>query len=121
MAKMIVKKNAGWTRNVLMCDLHRTAPGCGEGIVGKARITFFVPNEPKDSDDVGTQMLKEMSRSINIDVLWFSQYERGWVDGYITDDDIPDEELKLLIADETSLIGTVNKYLTENGFGIWVS
>ena len=92
MAKMIVKKDTGWTRNVLMCDLHRTAPGCGEGIVGKARITFFVPMEPKESDDVGTMQLKEMYKSINVDVLWFSQYEKGWVEGYISDDDIPDED-----------------------------
>lgn len=126
MQKMNVKKEPGFTRYVIIGDLYQGSDG---GLpIGKARITYHVPKKKGDGKDIKLNeadksydaWAENLVRYIEMDVLFFSAIEKGWVDYFIGIDDIPQGKIDSLKPDEPLIANVVNEYLAENGFGIWV-
>lgn len=124
MQKMNVKKETGFTRYIIIGDLYQE--GHGEMPVGKARITFFIPRKKEELENVkggdASHMVwpETLTRQLEMAVLFFNSIEKGWVEYFINEDDILQEKVDLLEPDATLIVNTINEYLTENGFGLWV-
>ena len=125
MQEMNVKKEMGFTRYIIIGRLYQE--GKGAMPVGKARITFLIPRKKEEFENVKggdarhMEWMETLTRRLEMDVLFFNSIEKGWVEYFINGDDILQEKIDLLEPGATLIVNTINEYLTENGFGIWVN